>query len=259
MELPVREKEGIYAMNLKMFADGVCCFFVGLRRFYSDRSLMKYCIIPFLLMSGGMFLLFVFAVGMAFRLAKTVESWISSLPEWISWASRAVSVVAVSGAAVAAFVAAVLILLVFYETFAGPFFDSLIRCYEKKYHGVDLKEVSFKRSFLFFRESCRYNVHTLLLSGVLLIAACLIPVAGHCLVAAVAGYRLGVAYILPTGFQKDKSVREQLELLAGKKSAVFGFGITVYLLFLLPPFVSIFLLPGMILGGTEVIHLVEEN
>ena len=246
-------------MNLKMFADGVCCFFVGLRRFYSDRSLMKYCIIPFLLMSGGMFLLFAFAVGMAFRLVKAVESWMSSLPEWINWASRVVSVVAVSGAAVAAFVAAVLILLVFYEMFAGPFFDSLIRCYEKKYHGIDLKEVPFKRSLRFLRDSFCYSINTLLISGAVLIVSFLIPLVGPCLVGAVAGYRLGVTYMLPTGFLKNRTVREQLELLAGKKSAVFGFGITVYLLFLLPPFVSIFLLPGMILGGTEVMHLVEEN
>ena len=143
--------------------------------------------------------------------------------------------------------------------FAGPFFDSLIRCYEKKYHGIDLKEVPFKRSLRFLRDSFCYSINTLLISGAVLIVSFLIPLVGPCLVGAVAGYRLGVTYMLPTGFLKNRTVREQLELLAGKKSAVFGFGITVYLLFLLPPFVSIFLLPGMILGGTEVMHLVEEN
>ena len=243
-------------MNLKMFADGVCCFFIGLRRFYSDRSLMKYGIVPFLLMSGCMFGLFALAVGMVFRLMKIMENWMSFLPDWVNLMFQTVTAV---GVAAAAFVAAVLMILVFYETFAGPFFDSLIRCYEKKYHGIDLKEVSFKRSFLFFLESCRYSINTLLISFILFAVSFLIPLLGPCLVGGIAGYRLGVTYILPTGFLKNKTVREQQKLFARKKSLVSGFGITVYLLFLLPPFVSIFLLPGMILGGTEVLHLIEEN
>ena len=85
------------------------------------------------------------------------------------------------------------------------------------------------------------------------------PVAGPCLLGIVAGYRLGVTYMLPTGFLKNKTVEEQLALLAGKKSMVSGFGITVYLLFLLPPFISIFLLPGILLGGTELLHLMEDD
>ena len=96
-------------------------------------------------------------------------------------------------------------------------------------------------------------------SILLFLIALIVPVAGPCLLGIVAGYRLGVTYMLPAGFLKNRTVQEQLALLAGKKSMVSGFGITVYLLFLLPPFISIFLLPGIILGGTELLHQIEDN
>ena len=246
-------------MNFKMFFGGISCFFVGVVRFYSDIKLVKYAVIPFVLMAGCLCLLFALAVGMASRMGHVIEEWVSSLPNWISWAASVVSAAAVGGAAILSFVAAVLIMLVFYETFAGPFFDSLIRHYEKKYYRIDFEDVPFKRSLRFLWESCCYSFNTLLISFFFLIIAFLVPFAGPCLLGIVAGYRLGVTYMLPSGFLKNLSLREQIALLAGKKSGVYGFGMTVYILFLLPPFISIFLLPGIILGGTELLHLIEDH
>lgn len=246
-------------MNVKMFIRGIRCFFTGLCRFYSDISLMKYAVVPFILMSGCMLLLLTLVVGWASRLGGKIEAWISSLPAWISWAAEAVSAATVGGAAILSLVAAVLVILVFYETFAGPFFDSLIRHYEKKYYGIELEDVPFKKSLCFLWESLCYSINTLLISLFFLPVAFFVPFAGPCLLLVVIGYRLGVTYMLPSGFLKNRGVREQVALLAGKKSCVYGFGMTVYVLFLLPPFVSIFLLPGIILGGTELLRLVEDN
>ena len=246
-------------MNFKLFARGVRCFFVGIIRFYSNISLIKYALIPLVLMLACMFLLFAFVVGMISRLGGLVETWISSLPSWINWAAPFFSAVTVAGFSVISLLAAVLIILTFYETFAGPFFDSLIRHYEKKYYGVDLKDVPFRRTLRFLGESFCYSLSTLLISSFFLLMAFFVPFAGPCLLGIVAGYRLGVTYMLPAGFLKNKTVKEQLALLSGKKSVVSGFGITVYLLFLLPPFVSVFLLPGIILGGCELLHLIEED
>lgn len=246
-------------MNVKMFIRGIRCFFTGLCRFYSDISLMKYAVVPFILMSGCMLLLLTLVVGWASRLGGKIEAWISSLPAWISWAGKALSAAAVGGTVIISLVAAVVTILVFYETFAGPFFDSLICRYEKKYYDLDFAGVPLKRTFRFLWESLCYSINTLLISSFFLLVAFIVPVAGPCLLGIVAGYRLGVTYMLPAGFLRNRTVQEQLALLAGKKSMVSGFGITVYLLFLLPPFVSIFLLPGIILGGTELLHLIEDN
>ena len=242
-----------------MFIRGIRCFFTGLCRFYSDVSLMKYAVIPFVLMSVCMLGLLTLVVGWASRLGREIEAWISALPAWISWAAQAVSAAAVGGAAIFSLVAAVLVILVFYETFAGPFFDSLIRHYGKKYYGIEFEYVPFKRSLCFLWESLCYSLYTLLISLFLLLVAFFVPFAGPCLLLVVTGYRLGVTYLLPSGFLKNLSVREQIVLLAGKKFCVYGFGMTVYILFLLPPFVSIFLLPGIILGGTELLLLVEDK
>lgn len=246
-------------MYFNMFVKGIRCFFVGISRFYSDTGLIKYAAIPFVLMSGFLFLLCVLSVGLASRLGNAAEEWISSLPRWINWAAQVVSAAAVGGAAILSLVGAVLIMLVFYETFAGPFFDSLICHYEKKYYGVDFEKLPLKRTVRFLVESLCYSINTLLISSLLFLIALIVPVAGPCLLGIVAGYRLGVTYMLPAGFLKNRTVQEQLALLAGKKSMVSGFGITVYLLFLLPPFISIFLLPGIILGGTELLHQIEDN
>ena len=246
-------------MSIEMFVKGIRCFFTGLCRFYSDTSLIKYAVIPFALMSGVLFLLLTFVVGLACRLSKGIENWLSSFPAWISWAGKALSAAAVGGTVIISLVAAVVTILVFYETFAGPFFDSLICRYEKKYYDLDFAGVPLKRTFRFLWESLCYSINTLLISSFFLLVAFIVPVAGPCLLGIVAGYRLGVTYMLPSGFLRNKGVREQVAQLAGKKSVVFGFGTTVYLLFLLPPFVSIFLLPGIILGGTELLHLIEDN
>jgi hypothetical protein len=72
------------------------------------------------------------------------------------------------------------------------------------------------------------------------------------------GYRLGVTFCITQGLLHNQPVREQLALYKKKRAAVLGFGVMIYLLFLLQ-LAPIFLLPGVILGGSEVRQFISNS
>ena len=99
--------------------------------------------------------------------------------------------------------------------------------------------------------SIRYSINTLLLSLVLCIPAILLPFAGTLLMTLIMGYRIGVTFCIPQGLLQNLPIREQLAQYQGKRAVILGFGVMIYLHFLLP-LAPLFLLPGVILGGSEV-------
>lgn len=241
-----------------MFTKGLNCFFTGLTRFYSDRSLIKYAVFPLLLMLGSTLLFLILAVMLTSYQTAKLEQWISALPSFISWAAPVLSAGAIIAAAVITFVIAILAATTVYEAFSGPFFDTLIKNYERKYHNLVLPDIPLKRGLCFLLQALLYNINTLLLSLILLLPSLLIPFLGPLVLCLIAGYRVGITYMLPSGFLHNRSIKEQLVSAQGKKACVLGFGITVYLLFLLP-FLSLLLLPGVILGGTELFHCLNDD
>ena len=241
-----------------MFQKGLNCFFTGLTRFYSDRSLMKYAVFPFILMFGSTLLFLILAVILASYQAAKLEQWLSALPSGFSWAAPVLSAGAIIAAAVITVTISILAASTLYEAFAGPFFDSLIKNYEKKYYGVILPDIPLKRSLFFLLQSIFYSINTLLLSLVLLLPSLFIPFLGPLFLCVIIGYRIGVTYMIPSGFLHNRSVKEQLVSARGKKACILGFGITVYLLFLLP-MISLLLLPGVVLGGTELLHCLDRD
>ena len=245
-------------MSLQMFQKGLNCFFTGLTRFYSDRSLMKYAVFPFILMFGTTLLFLILAVILASYQTAKLEQWLSALPSGLSWAAPVLSAGAIIAVAIITVIISILAASTLYEAFAGPFFDSLIKNYEKKYYGITLPDIPLKKSLLFLLQSVFYSINTLLLSLFLLLPSLLIPFVGPLLLCLIIGYRIGVTYMIPSGFLHNKSVKEQLVSARGKKAYILGFGITVYLLFLLPV-ISLLLLPGVVLGGTELLHRLNDE
>ena len=106
--------------------------------------------------------------------------------------------------------------------------------------------------------SIRYSINTLLLSLVLCIPAVLLPFAGTLLMTLIMGYRIGITFCIPQGLLQNQTVREQLAQYKGKRAAVLGFGIIIYLHFLLP-LAPLFLLPGVILGGSEIRQFISHS
>lgn len=238
-------------MFLTHFLKGIECFFTGVTRFYGDKSLLKYAASPFLLMLGAYFIYLTSAVLLSSFIAAKLEACLSNLPSYLSWAAKILS----GGAAISVFILAVILAVLavssLYEIFAGPFFDSLIVRYEKKYHNLEHPKISFPRMLRLQTGSVIYSINTLLLSLILCIPAILLPFAGTLLMTLIMGHRLGVTFCIPQGLLHNQPVREQLAQYRGKRAVVLGFGVMIYLHFLLP-LAPLFLLPGVILGGSEV-------
>ena len=158
-------------MDIRLFFKGIGCFVTGLTRFYSDRTLLKYALFPFILMLVTHFIFLVSTVLMTAAVTAKLENWLSRLPVWISKTLSFVSILGSFMAGAAVILVSLLTFSTFFELFAGPFFDCLIKKYEKKYHGTDTDDVPLRRTLRFWLESACYAVNTLLILLILFLPA----------------------------------------------------------------------------------------
>ena len=77
----------------------------------------------------------------------------------------------------------------------------------------------------------------------------LLPGAGVLLMALFIGYRQALSCLFASGFNRGLTLREIRRRAGTRKMLVLGFGVTVYLLFLIP-FAAVFLIPGFAVSGT---------
>lgn len=241
------------------YLEGFCMFFSGCAIFFRDRSLWKYALLPMLLMTAAYVSAIGLVVYLSALLAAKLEAWIAALPRWISWIAGFAAGSTVVIAFLLALVVAVFTMSAAYEIFGGPFFDRLILRYEKKYRKTDLAEPDWKQTLCFLRESVCYSVTTFLWMIFWMLTGLVLPLAGPVMLFLFMSYRLGVACVMPTGFLCGMRLKEQRTLLSRHRMRLLGFGSAAYLVQLIP-LAPVLLLPGLILGGAELLHgLAEER
>jgi len=243
---------------LRNYLDGVSAFFSASAVFFRDRSLWKYALLPMLLMaavyiSGVMLVLYLSA-----RLAARLETWIAALPRWISW----IAGFAAGGLVVIAFLLAVVVAVftvsAVYGIVGSPFFDRLILQYEEKYHGEKLSEPGLKKTLIFMRDTAVYSLSTLLGMLFWMAAGLFVPAAGPLLLFVFLSVRLGAAFVMPSGFLRDMGLRQQKRLLSNHTMRLLGFGSVAYLVQLIPA-APVLLFPGLVLGGSELLHRIGKG
>jgi len=243
---------------LSDYLDGVCTFFSGCERFFRDRSLWKYALLPMLIMTAAYALAVGIVVYLSTLLAARLEAWITALPRWINWIAGFAAGSTVIIAFLLALVIAVFTMSAVYEIFGGPFFDRLILHYEKKHNGIDLVEPDWKHTLLFLRESVCYSVTTFLWMIFWILTGLVLPLAGPVMLFLFMSYRLGVACVMPTGFLYGLGLKKQRTLFSRHRMRLLGFGSAAYLVQLIP-LAPVLLLPGLILGGAELLHGIAEE
>ena len=67
------------------------------------------------------------------------------------------------------------------------------------------------------------------------------------------GYCVGIAYMLTPANTRGLALADMRARVSGRRSVVLGFGLTAYLLLLIP-FATLFLLPGIVLGGADLVN-----
>lgn len=227
---------------MNQFFHGAACVFEGISIFYRDKSLWKFTFFPWLFLlatyTGVAALILHFSRGLSRFLVSQISSW----PEFVrTLLEGSLTLLAVLLAILIIFTT----LSTLFEIFGSLFFDRLLEAFEKKHFQTSFPELPLKTQFRFTLEGAWFGLKTTLLFFILLMTS-FIPVAGPILLVIIMGIRMGYALLFAPGFLRAKSIAETRQLL--NKREVAGFGITAYLLQLVPLLLPV-ILPGMILGA----------
>ena len=203
----------------------------GISAFYKDVSLWKYSIFPLMILAAFYMLL----LGGAVWLCCHQFNWLKLL------------------LAIALLIAAVLSVYALYELCGAPFFDRMLEKFENKNFAFQPEKHPLRFNIVFALQSCHYCCNTLLLTVIMSIAGLFLPFAGVIIAALVIGKRFATAYLAASGFNYFKTLNGTKRILKNHRSVVLGYGVCCYLLFLLP-LVPLFVVPGILLGGSLLWH-----
>ncbi len=230
------------------FFNGLLYVFRGLRFFYRTPALWKYSLVPFLFLLLFYLLLFY----LAYRFAVPYLVNLLPNPEHLPGILRVPLVLLRALAAFSCCIAVLLISLATlttgYELAGSLFFDAMtVRIERLRYHHEALP-LPFRKNLACAFQSASFSIGTLCLSLLLLPAALLIPVIGVLPMLLVVGYRQALTCLFSSGFSHGLSLPEIRERAGKRKMLMTGFGVTIYLLYLIP-FAGIVLLPGFTAAG----------
>ena len=228
------------------FFKGAFCVFRGIACFYKDRSLWKYALKAW----GIILIVYIAVLRLIFYLAGVLANyWNARLADYPVFLQKLLS----GSLTFAALLFSVLLILTtvstFFEATGAFFFDALTEDFEKKNYHTVFKKIPFKTQLSFVFQAAAYGFNTFILLLLLLIGGLFLPLAGQVLLVILMGVRMGYSLVFSPGFLRGQSTEETIAFFRSKRLALAGFGICVYLLFLLP-FSLPFLLPGAVLGGS---------
>ena len=235
------------------FLRGSRYVFSGCRAFYGDRRAWKYAVLPLALMTGVYAFLFWAVLHLSRRGAEMLNRGLAELPGWLRWLPSFVSGLSSILGVLFALLVMGLTVSTLYEMFGGFFFDPLIEYHEEKQYGFSPVRQSLGRNLKYCLDSLFFAVKTSVLFLCLFILGLIFPLAGQLILAAVMGYCVGIAYMLTPANTRGLALADMRARVAGRRSVVLGFGLTAYLLLLIP-FSTLFLLPGLVLGGADLVN-----
>ncbi len=222
---------------------------IGLRKFYGNKSLWKYALLPLVIILG----LYMVVGGFAFAwVLPKLLGWVEGieLPAWLSW-SALLSQIVFALIFVMVFLFAVWITLgMLYEICGALIFDSLTEAFEKQHFGDEPDKKPWKKQLKFLLQSVFFSIKVFVIGIVMFLVSVFIPVAGHVLMYLVLGYYLGLSTLQGSASNHGIGAAELPKKVASK-SMVLGFGVTAFLLMLIP-LVFVFLTPGLVIGGSMI-------
>lgn len=235
------------------FSRGIGYVFKGVMGFWKRPRLWVYAIVPFICVKA------LFAVVSYYVMNSHVKPLVERLTAVISgWGMETLAVAAgfiVHWTAVIAFflfMASITSML--FEMFGGVFFTYMVRRYEHIVYERPLDPpVTWRQDLLNTVGCVVYSAGTVILNIPLLLLGFVFPFVAHALAACFVGYRYGISYCAESGFNKGWSIALLQQRFAGRKAVLYGFGMMVFLLLMIP-YVSIFLIPGFVIGGTILVN-----
>lgn len=239
-----------------MFADfltGAMYVTKGCRDFFQDRKAWKFAVIPLVIMTGVYFCFFRLILHFSGKAADCVNAMLPKLPAWLGWLSSIITGLSyIAGITAALFLLGATVCTA-YEMFGGLFFDSLVEYYEKKEYGRTPCRHTLRENMKTILDSLFFGIYTSIVFLLLMFMSFFFPLIGQILMIFAMGYYMGVSYMICAAYNKGIPLSEMRRAADKKRNLVLGFGITAYILLLIP-FATILLLPGLVLGGTKLFN-----
>jgi CysZ protein len=236
---------------IRQFFDGVGLLGRGLKLWGSDPRLMLFGALPALIVAA----VYLAILVVLFINAPVLAEWATPFAdEWDEGWRMALRVTAVI-----AFVALGALLVVYTYTaitlaVGDPFYEKIWRSVENRLGGIQNEvEVPFWPSLRRgIADALRILAVTALI-GLCLFVLGFIPVVGQTIVpllgASVAGWFLAVELTGKAFEARGLTLRERRRALAAIRPTALGFGVAIYLVFLIP-FGAVFVMPAAVAGGT---------
>ena len=93
-----------------------------------------------------------------------------------------------------------------------------------------------------------YSINTLLIIIAASILNLFLPFIGQLICVVIISYRFGVTYMAVSGFHYRQTLMQTRERAYRNFALTLGYGLTIYVIFLIP-LAIVFTLPGLIIGG----------
>ena len=140
-----------------------------------------------------------------------------------------------------------------FEILGAVFFSRMVRCYETEILGKAITPPGFAGDIANMFSCILFSVGTLFLYLIFFIAGLFIPVIPHILAVFFIGKRYAVIYTSEAHFNSGGKLCSIDNAFQNRSGSLYGFGAMIFLIFLIP-FLPVFLIPGLVIGGTAMYH-----
>lgn len=238
---------------LKDYIKGMSYIIRGTHDFFHDKESWRYAFFPLILLFVVYFFLFWGIIGLSHWFADKISQAMAGLPGWLSWLGNVICGLSYLTGTIAALLILGMTVCTLYEIFGGLFFDSLVEHHESRKYGPRQEKPSWSANLKYCIESILLGIQTAIVFCGLFVISLIFPVFGQIVLVICMGHYLGLSYIFCSANRNGVTVGV-LKKIAGKKTfVILGFGITCYLL-LMVPFAALIFLPGLVLGGSELFN-----
>ena len=238
---------------MKDFLRGVAYIPKGCREFYGDKKAWKYAAIPLSIIVLFYLSAFWMIIHYSGKCADGINTWLSGLPSWLSWFYSFVSGFSYFLGVIVALVLLGTTICVFYEMFGSLFFDSLVEYYERKKFAIIPRNLSITKNIKYGFESLFFGIHISVFSLLSFVIGVFFPFVGQLLFIIIMGYYTGISYMICSANNSGFSLSKLRVVAKGKTEIILGFGMTAYVLLLIP-FATIIIFPGLVLGGASLFN-----
>ena len=237
---------------MKDFVQGVMWAFRGIGEFFRHPRLWRFVavpLVPVLAVYGWLFYM-VRTTWLPQLLAATQNFFADS---WFGFLYRSVDVLITVGIYLFFVILAACFAGNIFELLGGFFFSRMVRDYETRILRCEIKKLPFSTELSNLISCGVFSTTTLIFYLMFFIAGFFLPFIVPLAMIVFIGYRYAVIYTSEAVFNSGRRLGDVPVLYREHRGLLYGFGSVAFLIFLVP-LLPIFLIPGLVIGGTLMYH-----